>query len=109
MVACGYPPFNEVVIDPESERGEFGGPRNHIPDADLFAGLVEAFEQRGKPFRNGVYKDYVKTQGKVALSGRRLASYACIYARYRDVAGARGPFKHACDIALPAGWDQPDA
>jgi len=109
LVAAGYPPFHEVSIDPESERGELVGPRNHIFDADLLAGLLEAFTQRGKPFRYGVYKNYVKTQRKVGLSGRRLASYPCIYGRYRDVAGARGPFKYACDLALPAGWDQPDA
>jgi hypothetical protein len=109
LVAGGYPPFREVTIDPETERGMLVGPRNHISDSDLFAGLLEAFEQRGKPFRFGVYVDYVKSHGRYALSGRRLASYPCIYGRYRDVAGARGPFKYACDLALPAGWDQPDA
>jgi hypothetical protein len=108
LVKAGYEPFGEVVIDEETGRGVIEGPRNHISDADLLKGLAEAFEQRGKPFKFGTYKQYLADRGRRSLAGRRMATYACIYARYRDVAGERGPFKYACDLALPEGWEQLD-
>lgn len=108
LVACGYPSVRDIEVDPETGSAPIEGPRNHIPDEDLLAGIREAFEQRGKPFNHGVYRDYVKDRAKVALTGKRLGTYACIYSRLRETAGPRGPFKHACDLALPEGWDQPD-
>jgi hypothetical protein len=108
LVACGYPPHREVSVNAESGLVTVVGPRNGIPFEHLCAGILEAFQQRGKPFNFSVYVKYIGERGKVSLAGKRMASYPCIYGRYRDIAGKRGPFKYACDLALPAGWDQPD-
>jgi len=108
LVTFGYPPFREVEVDAQTGRVSVADAPNAIPVADLHAGLLEAFEQRGKPFGRGVYDTYVKDRGRVGPSGKRLPVSPTICARYRDIAGDRGAFKHACDLALPAGWDQPD-
>ena len=108
LVTFGYPPFRDVEVDAQTGRVSVADAPNAVPLADLQAGLLEAFEQRGKPFGRGVYDTYVKDRGRIGLSGKRLRGSPTIYARHRDTAGNRGAFKHACDLALPAGWDQPD-
>lgn len=107
LVACGLAPYRDITVDALTGRSDRPNPpSNEIPDADLLAGLLEAFEDRGKPFSQGVYVQYVKERGRVAKSGRRLATYSCIYHRYRGVRG--GPWRHACDLALPEGWHARD-
>ena len=105
LVACGYPPFGDIDIDPETGAGSYQGPRREISSGALLAGVVEAYEKLGKPFTEPAYENYYKQRPKVSADGRRIASYGCMYGRFRDVAGSRGVFKYVCDLALPEGWD----
>lgn len=100
LVACGHEPHRPVELDPETGRG-IPGRRPHISDDDMLAGIVEAFERKGKPFNSRVYKDYVEDRCRVSDTGRRLATYPCIRGRYRGK--SERPWKHACDLALPPG------
>jgi len=104
LVAAGLEPFAPVRLDVGTGRGERLGPRNHIPTEDVLAGLAEAFAEKGKPFGVNPYKDYVTERGGTSKAGRRLATYGCIYQRWRSAEG--GPWKTVCDLALPKGWDQ---
>jgi hypothetical protein len=104
LVASGYEPFRPVAVDPDTGRGEVAGPRPHISDEDLRAGIVEAFAEKGKPFNMTVYRAYVEDSGRVSKTGRRLATYSCLYQRYRTTTAA--PWKYVCDRVLPPGWDQ---
>jgi hypothetical protein len=105
LLAYGHEPNRPVTIDPDTGRGEPVGPRPHIPDEDLRAGIAEAFAAKGKPFNMNVYSAYVEERGRVSETGRRLATYSCLYQRYRTDTPA--PWKHVCDQVLPPGWDEP--
>jgi hypothetical protein len=105
LVASGHEPFRQVVVDPDTGRGEPNGAPRTIPEEDLLAGILEAFEAKGKPFKVKTYDSYVEEHGRVSKTGRRLATYSCVGLRYRHVSAK--PWKHACDKALPPGWDQP--
>ena len=106
LVACGYEPHRPIEVDPDTGAARPNGPRPHIPDEVLLAGIVEAFEAKGKPFTMKVYGAYVTERGRASRSGQRLATYHCIHARYRGA--PEGPWRHACDKVLLSGWDQLD-
>ena len=79
-----------------------GTPGNRISDEDLSSSLREAYEELGPPFTVNAYVAWQRRKSGIGKSGRRLASYACVYGRYRGA--PEGAWRAACDKALPNGW-----
>jgi len=102
LVAAGLEPFGAPRLDRATGRAVAMGPRNRISDEDLSSSLREAYEELGPPFTVNAYVAWQRRKSGIGKSGRRLASYACVYGRYRGA--PEGAWRAACDKALPNGW-----
>ncbi|MGB7160156.1 MAG: hypothetical protein WBD40_18965 [Tepidisphaeraceae bacterium] len=105
LVACGYRPFRAVSLDGETGRGRYVAPDRHrISEEDLFAGVLEAYEAKGRPFSKVDYEEYIQKQRFVSRAGRPMATYTGMYSRYRH--RTRQPWRWVCEQALPDGWNR---
>lgn len=106
LIGCGYEP----LYDPDATIAEDGqsvprAKRRRISDADLIAGIAEAYRVCGRPFTCPTYVAYIKERAHISLTGRPMAGYGVIYQRFNEHAHGRGVFNYVCDLALLAGWD----
>jgi len=77
---------------------------NRMTYEEIVQALRDAYAAKGKPFTTRAYEAYRYENERRAADGRRLPAYACIYERFRDVSTT--PWRQACDVALPEGWNQ---
>ena len=83
LAATGLRPFQPPRTGPLRSRAspDWHHP-SRIPDEEILAGLREAYEALGHPFRVTAYTDYVRRQGGRTREGGRLAHYQSIYLRF---------------------------
>ena len=104
LADAGLKEVNKPTVDPMTGRSLEPQLPNRMTYEEIVQALRDAYAAKGKPFTTRAYEAYRYENERRAADGRRLPAYACIYERFRDVSTT--PWRQACDVALPEGWNQ---